>query len=888
MMLILLLALNTMFAAASSASDSGPSDVVEIIERDTEQENKETPVTETPEEVLPESEAQQEPGENPEPQESRPDSTPAVSESMNESAPDVPPAVSESTNESVPDADADSAAVIPEAPVQEAESEAESVKEGIPAATYTAACSRASVTVDVPEGAFTESVSLHMTELSEGTQAYQQAEDTLAQTTSFDNMLAFDISFRNADGAEVEPAAEVQMSITINASDSEEIEEGSLQVAHIDESSGSAEAQVVAAETQGTLSVDENQVSAEFQVSSFSTFTLSWNYSGSLGINCIDISGNGIGGNSSKRITESSDVSSIAPTFNGFSFLKAVYANSTAEAANGTEISALRYQNNRWNFLRKDNNQWYRWSSGGIYFIYDRVVTFSPSISHASVLYYHYTSETDLSGFSFDDFQSMSDGNNIVGTYQTNVRNYWVFFVKPEDNYMLSGMATSGSGGQTAGWIYDFTGGNYGTNNYPGIQTIGNVAKENGYIAIFGYSRGVNAAITANPITFTITGTQPTISVTASANPASGVIPGETVTFEATITPGSVTGSNASVKKDGVVLNSITINGNEITEVYTDAACTNKVSVSELRASGPVTVYIPYVTTDADFVNNGEVTLEADATVTYQTQLVKRNSNGTTSTFTTESVITGSGQTSVSIAPSEKLIYTFDYDPNNLTRPEGFPVPPETVDVYQGQTVTLASNSYDDVQDEANGGYWSFDGWYDTKEPGTKLGSTIKITDTTAKILIGHWKFHQTVMTLQISKEVTGNMGDRSKSFSFTLTDKDGKTIREFTLADGNTVNIEKLPLGSKLVLTESNADGYKTSVIYGGEEISPTERNGKSFEITPESGKTELAVTNHKEAIPETGIYTTGAAPYLMLLGILTAFVLTAAINAFRRRREV
>ena len=85
-------------------------------------------------------------------------------------------------------------------------------------ATYTATVGETTVTVVAPEGAFTEKVTLQVTEveITDEMQA-QLDEQAIAEQKAIESATAYDISFVNAEGKEVEPAKEVQVSIATSA-----------------------------------------------------------------------------------------------------------------------------------------------------------------------------------------------------------------------------------------------------------------------------------------------------------------------------------------------------------------------------------------------------------------------------------------------------------------------------------------------------------------------------------------------------------------------------------------------------------------------------------------------------------------------------------------------
>ena len=129
----------------------------------------------------------------------------------------------------------------------------------------------------LPEGAF-----MTAEELSEGTDAYDQAEEALkTNNVEFDGFKALDISFFDVAGNKIEPAeGTVQVSLELDMSlFPEEVDTDTVAVQHLDESTGEIQVQTVADrsdETGGTVTVDGDVVKADFAVESFSSFTITW------------------------------------------------------------------------------------------------------------------------------------------------------------------------------------------------------------------------------------------------------------------------------------------------------------------------------------------------------------------------------------------------------------------------------------------------------------------------------------------------------------------------------------------------------------------------------------------------------------------------------------
>ncbi len=151
--------------------------------------------------------------------------------------------------------------------------------------------------------------------------------------------------------------------------------------------------------------------------------------------------------------------------------------------------------------------------------------------------------------------------------------------------------------------------------------------------------------------------------------------------------------------------------------------------------------------------------------------------------------------------------------------------------------------------------------------------------------------------TVTISKIVTGNMGDRSKPFNFTVTGKmaddsevvftmqdgvttddyeisaDGKTV-SFTIAHDGSVTIYNVPIGANLEISESGSD-YQMKV--NGELC-----DNNTYTYCVSESNTGVEIENHKTGTVDTGILL-DSLPYILILGVVA--VLGGGM-VFRRRR--
>ena len=244
-----------------------------------------------------------------------------------------------------------------------------------------------------------------------------------------------------------------------------------------------------------------------------------------------------------------------------------------------------------------------------------------------------------------------------------------------------------------------------------------------------------------------------------------------------------------------------------------------------------------------------------------------------------------------------------------LTYNANFGETPPTVEI------TLANNATVTILDYGNAelglplrpGY-EFLGW--SEDPNAtetdklyKAGDQIIVDETTAKnILYAIWK--QSVTSVKVAKQVTGNFGDKTREFKFeiTFTDANGKALRlvqtdkapTYSITSDTTVGGEKLtvlmkdkgeitltnvPIGGTLVVTEIEASGYQTSYKIG--ETESQEGNVARY-IVPENGGT-ITFINHRNVSPDTGVFV-DSLPYILIIACVAG---VAALFLIRRRKK-
>lgn len=140
--------------------------------------------------------------------------------------------------------------------------------------------------------------------------------------------------------------------------------------------------------------------------------------------------------------------------------------------------------------------------------------------------------------------------------------------------------------------------------------------------------------------------------------------------------------------------------------------------------------------------------------------------------------------------------------------------------------------------------------------------------------------------SLTVEKIVTGGLGDKTKSFNFTVR-YNGVEVPEkaFVLSNGDKKEIMDIPIGTEVTIEEADYETYNgyttTYVVKDGQE-----QNGRTAKWTaaPE-GETPntITFTNFKDATPDTGVLL-DSLPYIL---ILAAVVLAVVLMLVLKRRR-
>ncbi|MDR7871447.1 MAG: DUF5979 domain-containing protein [Tissierellaceae bacterium] len=135
-----------------------------------------------------------------------------------------------------------------------------------------------------------------------------------------------------------------------------------------------------------------------------------------------------------------------------------------------------------------------------------------------------------------------------------------------------------------------------------------------------------------------------------------------------------------------------------------------------------------------------------------------------------------------------------------------------------------------------------------------------------------------------IEKEVTGNFGDLTREFAFTVI-VDGDDPIKFSLSDGESEELEDIPINAVLTLTEVS-NGYDVAVKVGEDEITQNDDGSYTIDLSVYKSDITISVTNHKYVDIGTGI-TFDTLPYILILGLTTVGLGVGIVRKKNIRKE-
>ena len=168
--------------------------------------------------------------------------------------------------------------------------------------------------------------------------------------------------------------------------------------------------------------------------------------------------------------------------------------------------------------------------------------------------------------------------------------------------------------------------------------------------------------------------------------------------------------------------------------------------------------------------------------------------------------------------------------------------------------------------------------------------------------------------TMTIQKKVTGEFGDRDKSFTFSVTLTNANpallsgvthpnvaNLTSFTMKHGDSVELKNIPIDTIITVTETGADDYKTSATGHSKSIKTPGARTFTYKVEEEGGKAVLkslgedsegfngsaiTVENNFDGTPDTGVLL-DTLPYLILLAVAVAGGVLVVVRKHKHRDE-
>ena len=247
------------------------------------------------------------------------------------------------------------------------------------------------VTVDAPEGSFSQDVTLKADLVQDEKDNNAVASELDKAEVAYDGFVALDVRFEDADGNEVEPAQPVDVKFELPAGVvPEDADPESVSVQHLAEDESGAVASVdtvadAADATDGVVAVaadDTTAVQAAFSVDGFSTFTITWDsrymhYDGQASVVLWDATNNreltydgeleDIDLNSGENYTSNSLDSIIPKNIDGYTYSNTTvgytgYNGNWQQVFDSFESISANYSRYGWTY-RVNEQQWSEFSS---------------------------------------------------------------------------------------------------------------------------------------------------------------------------------------------------------------------------------------------------------------------------------------------------------------------------------------------------------------------------------------------------------------------------------------------------------------------------------------------------------------------------------------------
>ena len=501
--------------------------------------------------------------------------------------------------------------------------------------------------------------------------------------------------------------------------------------------------------------------------------------------------------------------------------------------------------------------------------------TITNVMDHTQVAYLDY--RRDVGDYTVTPIQN---GQTIIGNGASD-SGVLVFFVKPDDGYLLTKLERTGANVDIYSVNVDASNTRIGyfNNNVEIGQNIIDAGKAAGYVGYYAFTYNGNDPHVA---TYTSAAERPPMSVTAVADKTENIKPDDVIIYTVTITPGHL--SNKLDTVEDVRVTDLTINGVKVQDI-------DIVQGLIKNPDGTYTLKVKHTVTEDDW-QSSDAKLVVKAEVDYSYYLNVTDRDNLTSSIKTKATITNTAEVSVTVAPKTRVVYHVTHVPSELTPPEITETVPLDTNTYFESAFVNVKNTYgtanhatdepaNSVQDDINGGVWTFNGWY-TDEGLTNKASATETMPEDGLHLYGKWTFTKTSVIVTITKHVSGNMLSHNDEFEFYITDKDNETISQFTLKHGESKDFT-FNVGDEITITEAPDASVTTSISINNGELG--KGNSVGYTVTAASNQT-ITFYNHKDVDLDTGV-SLDSLPYILILGVVVVGAVVIVVSRSKHRRD-
>ena len=268
-------------------------------------------------------------------------------------------------------------------------------KESVQEATYEDDTVKVTVSAD-EKGIIPNKTTLQVVPISNNGDTkdqYKEVEKKLQEKAEKDEyeiagFLAYDISFVDKDGNEVEPNGEVRVSIEYKEAalpegmTEEEAKKAEVSMIHLEEDENGEVKEVVNMaekdQVEAIATTESQQVEkVAVKTESFSTFTIIWNWY-QVTVHYVDNNGHEIDGSKNGEIRLNDDETVTFSDYKSVADETYEYTGAFLNSYNGVEVEQIRYNldRNRWEY-RTANDNWKRWESNqstrNVYLVYNKM-----------------------------------------------------------------------------------------------------------------------------------------------------------------------------------------------------------------------------------------------------------------------------------------------------------------------------------------------------------------------------------------------------------------------------------------------------------------------------------------------------------------------------------